>query len=43
MADACQELLTPIDPFEVSRAAATKPFGYIPFSRLLVLEDIAFQ
>jgi nucleotide sugar dehydrogenase len=32
MADACRELLTPIDPFEVSRAAATKPFGYIPFS-----------
>ena len=32
MADACQELPTPIDPFEVSRAAATKPFGYIPFS-----------
>jgi nucleotide sugar dehydrogenase len=32
MADACQELLTPIDPFEVCRAAATKPFGYIPFS-----------
>ena len=32
MADACHELLTPIDPFEVSRAAATKPFGYIPFT-----------
>jgi nucleotide sugar dehydrogenase len=32
MADACQALPTPIDPFEVSRAAATKPFGYLPFS-----------
>jgi nucleotide sugar dehydrogenase len=31
MADACRELPTPIDPFEVSRAAATKPFGYQPF------------
>ena len=32
MADACHELQTPIDPFEVSRAAATKPFGYMPFT-----------
>lgn len=32
MADACAALPTPIDPFEVSRAAATKPFGYLPFS-----------
>jgi nucleotide sugar dehydrogenase len=32
MADACQELPTPIDAFEVSRAAATKPFGYLAFS-----------
>jgi nucleotide sugar dehydrogenase len=32
MADACHELPTPIDPFEVSRAAATKPFGYLPFT-----------
>lgn len=32
MADACHSLPTPIDPFEVSRAAATKPFGYLPFS-----------
>jgi nucleotide sugar dehydrogenase len=31
MADACQALPMPIDPFEVSRAAATKPFGYLPF------------
>ncbi|KAJ4264279.1 hypothetical protein NW762_005475 [Fusarium torreyae] len=30
MADACQGL--GIDPFEVSRAAATKPFGYLPFT-----------
>lgn len=30
MADAC--LLHSIDPFEVSRAAATKPFGYMPFT-----------
>jgi UDP-N-acetyl-D-mannosaminuronate dehydrogenase len=32
MADACATLPIPIDPFEVSRAAATKPFGYLPFS-----------
>ena len=32
MADACRAFATPIDPFEVSRAAATKPFGYLPFS-----------
>lgn len=32
MADACNALHKPIDPFEVSRAAATKPFGYLPFS-----------
>jgi nucleotide sugar dehydrogenase len=32
MADACNALPLPIDPFEVSRAAATKPFGYLPFS-----------
>ena len=31
MADACLSLSYPIDPFEVSRAAATKPFGYLPF------------
>lgn len=31
MADACLALPSPIDPFEVSRAAATKPFGYLPF------------
>ena len=31
MANACRELPTPIDPFEVCRAAATKPFGYLPF------------
>lgn len=30
MADAC--LPHGIDPFEVSRAAATKPFGYMPFT-----------
>jgi nucleotide sugar dehydrogenase len=30
MADACHELQ--IDPYEVSRAAATKPFGYLPFT-----------
>ncbi|WKT54002.1 UDP-glucose/GDP-mannose dehydrogenase [Fusarium oxysporum f. sp. vasinfectum] len=30
MADACRGL--GIDPFEVSRAAATKPFGYLPFT-----------
>ncbi|KAL3421198.1 UDP-N-acetyl-D-glucosamine 6-dehydrogenase 1 [Phlyctema vagabunda] len=30
MADACQDLN--IDAFEVSRAAATKPFGYLPFT-----------
>lgn len=30
MADACHELR--IDPNEVSRAAATKPFGYLPFT-----------
>jgi nucleotide sugar dehydrogenase len=29
MADAC--IAIGIDPFEVSRAAATKPFGYLPF------------
>lgn len=28
MADACQEL--GIDPFEVARTSATKPFGYLP-------------
>ena len=32
MADACSSLSNPIDPFEVSRAAATKPFGYLPFT-----------
>lgn len=32
MADACHALERPIDPFEVSRAAATKPFGYQPFT-----------
>ncbi|CAG8951100.1 hypothetical protein HYFRA_00006498 [Hymenoscyphus fraxineus] len=32
MADACYALPSPIDPFEVSRAAATKPFGYLPFT-----------
>jgi len=32
MADACRALSNPIDPFEVSRAAATKPFGYLPFT-----------
>lgn len=32
MADACQELPIPIDPFEVCRAAATKPFGYLAFT-----------
>jgi nucleotide sugar dehydrogenase len=32
MADACLDLPTPIDPFEVCRAAATKPFGYLSFS-----------
>ena len=31
MADACRELPMPIDPFEVCRAAATKPFGYQAF------------
>jgi nucleotide sugar dehydrogenase len=31
MADACQALDMPIDAFEVARAAATKPFGYLPF------------
>lgn len=31
MADACRELSMPIDPFEVCRAAATKPFGYLAF------------
>ncbi|KAF4436159.1 hypothetical protein F53441_13303 [Fusarium austroafricanum] len=30
MADACQNL--GIDAFEVSRAAATKPFGYMPYT-----------
>ena len=30
MADAC--LPHNVDPFEVSRAAATKPFGYMPYS-----------
>ena len=30
MADACRSL--GIDPFEVCRASATKPFGYLPFS-----------
>ncbi|CAG1993925.1 unnamed protein product [Fusarium graminearum] len=30
MADACQSL--GIDPFEVCRASATKPFGYLPFN-----------
>ncbi|KAH7174242.1 uncharacterized protein B0J16DRAFT_403849 [Fusarium flagelliforme] len=30
MADACQGL--DIDPFEVSNAAATKPFGYMPYT-----------
>ncbi|KAF9771655.1 hypothetical protein IL306_010711 [Fusarium sp. DS 682] len=30
MADACQSL--GVDPFEVSRAAATKPFGYMPYT-----------
>lgn len=30
MADAC--IVHGIDPYEVSRAAATKPFGYLPFS-----------
>ncbi|RYP93041.1 hypothetical protein DL770_000787 [Monosporascus sp. CRB-9-2] len=30
MADAC--IQHGIDPFEVSRAAATKPFGYMPFT-----------
>lgn len=30
MADACSEI--GIDPFEVSRAAATKPFGYQPYT-----------
>ncbi|KAJ3541610.1 hypothetical protein NM208_g4531 [Fusarium decemcellulare] len=30
MADACRGLN--IDPFEVSNAAATKPFGYLPFT-----------
>lgn len=30
MADAC--VAVGIDPFEVSRAAATKPFGYLPFT-----------
>jgi UDP-N-acetyl-D-mannosaminuronate dehydrogenase len=31
MADACAALPTgPIDPMEVSKAAATKPFGYLP-------------
>ena len=32
MFDACQALPTPIDGFEVACAAATKPFGYMPFS-----------
>ena len=32
MADACQALDAPIDAFEVARAAATKPFGYLPFT-----------
>jgi len=32
MADACHALSKPIDPFEVARAAATKPFGYLPFT-----------
>lgn len=32
MADACAALPAAIDPFEVSRAAATKPFGHLPFS-----------
>lgn len=32
MADACHSLSHPIDPFEVSKAAATKPFGYLPFN-----------
>ncbi|UKZ63884.1 uncharacterized protein TrAtP1_005106 [Trichoderma atroviride] len=30
MADACEPIS--IDPFEVSNAAATKPFGYMPYS-----------
>ncbi|KAF5717255.1 UDP-n-acetyl-D-mannosamine 6-dehydrogenase [Fusarium mundagurra] len=30
MADACEDL--DIDAFEVSRAAATKPFGYMPYT-----------
>ena len=30
MADACHELQ--IDPYEVARAASTKPFGYLPFT-----------
>jgi UDP-N-acetyl-D-mannosaminuronate dehydrogenase len=30
MADACK--LHGIDPFEVQSAAATKPFGYLPFT-----------
>ena len=32
MFDACRALSTPIDGFEVARAAATKPFGYMQFS-----------
>jgi nucleotide sugar dehydrogenase len=32
MFDACRALPTPIDGFEVASAAATKPFGYMPFS-----------
>ena len=32
MFDACRALPTPIDGFEVACAAATKPFGYMPFS-----------
>jgi len=32
MFEACRALPTPIDGFEVARAAATKPFGYMPFS-----------
>jgi nucleotide sugar dehydrogenase len=32
MADACARLENPIDPREVCKAAATKPFGYMPYA-----------
>jgi UDP-N-acetyl-D-mannosaminuronate dehydrogenase len=32
MFDACRALPNPIDGFEVARAAASKPFGYMPYS-----------